>query len=127
MPSPAKPPDRAAPGVGATERYHSQCKDRKCPGASAMVCYHWKYKGWCKLSDKCKFAHPECRKGAGRADGVPQPFPGATRPTGTAVKKGRRGGRRGESPRHTPVAAPPFLPQPLPYEFYPAMWPPSMV
>lgn len=32
---------------------------------SAVVCRHWKSKGWCRLGDECKFAHPEHKCGAG--------------------------------------------------------------
>lgn len=28
-----------------------------------MVCRHWKSKGWCRLESKCKFLHPEHKRG----------------------------------------------------------------
>jgi len=31
---------------------------------SAMVCRHWKSKGWCRMEDACKFLHPEHKRGA---------------------------------------------------------------
>merc|ERR1712232_499538 len=30
---------------------------------SIMVCKHWKSKGWCRLESKCKFLHPEHKRG----------------------------------------------------------------
>lgn len=30
---------------------------------SVMVCRHWKSKGWCRLESKCKFQHPEHKRG----------------------------------------------------------------
>jgi hypothetical protein len=30
---------------------------------SAMVCRHWKSKGWCRMESKCKFQHPEHKRG----------------------------------------------------------------
>jgi len=32
---------------------------------STPVCRHWKSKGWCRLSESCKFLHPEQRRGTG--------------------------------------------------------------
>jgi len=32
---------------------------------SAVVCRHWKSKGWCRMGTECKFAHPEHKCGAG--------------------------------------------------------------
>jgi len=32
---------------------------------TVMVCRHWKSKGWCRLGDECKFAHPEHKCGVG--------------------------------------------------------------
>lgn len=34
-------------------------------GGRAVVCCHWKNKGWCRYQDQCKFAHPEHKRGAG--------------------------------------------------------------
>mmetsp|Transcript_104577 Transcript_104577/g.207649 ORF Transcript_104577/g.207649 Transcript_104577/m.207649 type:complete len:512 (-) Transcript_104577:78-1613(-) len=34
---------------------------------SIMVCRHWKSKGWCRLEDRCKFLHPENKRGGGTA------------------------------------------------------------
>jgi len=28
-----------------------------------MVCRHWKSKGWCRMESKCKFLHPENKRG----------------------------------------------------------------
>jgi hypothetical protein len=33
------------------------------PEKSAMVCRHWKTKGWCKMGSNCKFQHPEHKRG----------------------------------------------------------------
>eukprot|EP00434_Breviolum_minutum_P035262 symbB.v1.2.031207.t1/scaffold3596.1/size57580/6 len=45
----------------------SQSPDSTGPGQAktAVVCRHWKSKGWCRLGDECKFAHPEHKCGAG--------------------------------------------------------------
>lgn len=32
---------------------------------SAMVCCHWKNKGWCRYEDGCRFLHPEHKRGIG--------------------------------------------------------------
>lgn len=32
---------------------------------SVMVCRHWKSKGWCKMEEKCKFLHPDHKRGSG--------------------------------------------------------------
>lgn len=32
---------------------------------STPVCRHWKSKGWCRLSESCKFMHPENKRGTG--------------------------------------------------------------
>jgi hypothetical protein len=37
--------------------------------ATAMVCRHWKSKGWCRLGDACKFSHPDHKCGVGAANG----------------------------------------------------------
>lgn len=39
--------------------------DEKAP--TAMVCRHWKSKGWCRLGDACKFSHPDHKCGVGGA------------------------------------------------------------
>lgn len=31
----------------------------------AVVCRHWKSKGWCRMGEECKFAHPEHKRGVG--------------------------------------------------------------
>mmetsp|Transcript_70655 Transcript_70655/g.196541 ORF Transcript_70655/g.196541 Transcript_70655/m.196541 type:complete len:377 (-) Transcript_70655:152-1282(-) len=33
----------------------------------ALVCCHWKNKGWCRLEGDCKFQHPEHKRGIGAA------------------------------------------------------------
>jgi len=33
-------------------------------GSKGMVCRHWESKGWCRYEGKCKFAHPEHKRGA---------------------------------------------------------------
>lgn len=69
---------------------------------SAMVCRHWKTKGWCKLVDKCKFLHPENKRGSGSVpqrkptgggaaddDDTPEAANGGT----TGARRSRRAGR----------------------------------
>jgi len=34
---------------------------------SAMVCRHWKSKGWCRMGDNCKFLHPDHNCGVSSA------------------------------------------------------------
>lgn len=36
---------------------------------STMVCRHWKTKGWCRLGAKCKFQHPEHKRGVSAPKG----------------------------------------------------------
>lgn len=38
---------------------------------SAMVCRHWKSKGWCRMEDNCKFLHPDHKRGVGFAIAKP--------------------------------------------------------
>merc|ERR1740138_312811 len=35
---------------------------------SIMVCRHWRNKGWCRMEDKCKFLHPENKRGISAAN-----------------------------------------------------------
>jgi hypothetical protein len=37
---------------------------------SAMVCRHWKSKGWCRLGSNCKFLHPEHKCGVSAPQGA---------------------------------------------------------
>jgi len=37
---------------------------------SAMVCRHWKSKGFCRMEDNCKFLHPEHKRGVGPVSGT---------------------------------------------------------
>lgn len=37
---------------------------------SVMVCRHWKSKGWCRMEDKCKFLHPDHKRGSGARKGA---------------------------------------------------------
>lgn len=39
------------------------------PEKSAMVCRHWKTKGWCRMESKCKFQHPEHKRGVALPNG----------------------------------------------------------
>mmetsp|Transcript_80652 Transcript_80652/g.218438 ORF Transcript_80652/g.218438 Transcript_80652/m.218438 type:complete len:355 (+) Transcript_80652:76-1140(+) len=56
--APPRPPKRAsATGTGA----------QRAGEKSAMVCCHWKNKGWCKFQDTCKFQHPDHKRGVGLA------------------------------------------------------------
>eukprot|EP00928_Gymnodinium_smaydae_P048769 TRINITY_DN32645_c0_g1_i1.p1 TRINITY_DN32645_c0_g1~~TRINITY_DN32645_c0_g1_i1.p1 ORF type:complete len:444 (+),score=107.41 TRINITY_DN32645_c0_g1_i1:83-1414(+) len=48
---------------------------------SAMVCRHWKSKGWCKLEDGCRFMHPEHKRGSSGPLGAE-----SAGPTGAAVR-----------------------------------------
>lgn len=52
----------------------------------AMVCRHWKSKGWCRLGSECRFLHPEYKRGSGM---VPR------RSTGAAVGFGNGGTSEG--------------------------------
>jgi len=68
--SPVTP--HVSPNVGGSQRQSTKqsvdCHqgDSGTPQAkSAVVCRHWKSKGWCRLGDECKFAHPEHKCGAG--------------------------------------------------------------
>merc|ERR1712063_106996 len=36
----------------------------------AMVCRHWKSKGWCRFDTNCKFMHPESKCGIGSSKKV---------------------------------------------------------
>jgi len=46
---------------------HEKNSEASAPSSDAersvMVCRHWKSKGWCRLDSKCKFLHPEDKRG----------------------------------------------------------------
>ena len=69
--------DCAFSGDNAIDTDYVFIADEKSP----MVCRHWKSKGWCKLEGKCKFLHPEHKRGTG-------PSPSAQRhANGTGVQR----------------------------------------
>merc|ERR1712014_396011 len=43
------------------------------PDKSVMVCRHWKSKGFCRLEAKCKFQHPDEKRGAKAQKGNTKP------------------------------------------------------
>jgi len=59
--------------VTSSEGDHLDAIERKSEGSElasdvdrspmAMVCRHWKSKGWCRLESNCKFLHPEHKRG----------------------------------------------------------------
>jgi len=55
---------------------------------SVMVCRHWKTKGWCRLDSegKCKFSHPEHKRGVTAAKGV-----SASNNTSSDISKAAKG------------------------------------
>jgi len=51
-------------GEGVMEKKDSEPEVEK----SVMVCRHWKSKGWCRMESKCKFLHPEHKRGISGCD-----------------------------------------------------------
>jgi len=73
----SQPTRPASVGDNAIDTDYVFIADEKSP----MVCRHWKSKGWCKLEGKCKFLHPEHKRGTG-------PSPSAQRhANGTGVQR----------------------------------------
>merc|ERR1719215_2124832 len=82
---------------------------------SIMVCRHWKSKGWCRMEDKCKFLHPDhkrgsgTRKGASARDTSPRPDDednvDAEVDAGTTAKTGASKSRRSRTRRRKAAAA----------------------
>lgn len=70
----------------------------------AMVCRHWKTKGWCRLEAACKFLHPEEQRGSAAPVPTTRPDPSAASSTGQAgqpaQKKSSRSSRRSGRNRH---------------------------
>lgn len=69
---------REGSNVQAQDRSHSPRRHSEAPSEaendaddddeedkSTPVCRHWKSKGWCRLSESCKFMHPEQKRGTG--------------------------------------------------------------
>lgn len=57
-----------APGGAMGLNVPAESHNADSPGGqakSAVVCRHWKSKGWCRMGNECKFAHPEHKCGAG--------------------------------------------------------------
>jgi hypothetical protein len=59
-------PSSEGEGPEAAERGSDVSSDVE---KSVMVCRHWRSKGWCRLEDKCKFLHPEHKRGVGAVKG----------------------------------------------------------
>mmetsp|Transcript_10916 Transcript_10916/g.29059 ORF Transcript_10916/g.29059 Transcript_10916/m.29059 type:complete len:331 (+) Transcript_10916:112-1104(+) len=72
-PVPVAPAPAPAPAPARTRAVlakHQLGSGKAAPRAverSAMVCCHWKNKGWCKFQDTCKFQHPDHKRGVGLA------------------------------------------------------------
>lgn len=62
-PSAARQGPTALPQAAAGEASSDEEAGNSRGSKSAMVCRHWKSKGWCRLEDKCKFIHPEHKRG----------------------------------------------------------------
>jgi len=74
-PVPVAPAPAPAPAPARTRAVlakHQLGSGKAAPRAverSAMVCCHWKNKGFCKYGNSCKFLHPEHKRGAGLPGG----------------------------------------------------------
>lgn len=49
-------------GRASVEERNSKAGDNE---KRVMVCRHWKSKGFCRMGEKCKFLHPEHKRGTG--------------------------------------------------------------
>merc|ERR1719443_1394597 len=63
------------------------------PEKTVMVCRHWRSKGWCRMEDKCKFLHPENKRGVA----APSDVPLADGEVAAAVSKRKKRGGKGRS------------------------------
>jgi hypothetical protein len=103
-------------GVPATDASSPDAPTATGAEKSVMVCRHWKSKGFCKLEDKCKFLHPDHKRGptsaapkataggssGGGANGTPQsagnsPPQSSVTSTGSATSTGKRSRRSGRN------------------------------
>jgi hypothetical protein len=55
-------------GASSTQLPHTNSSEEDSESAvdaekSAMVCRHWKTKGWCRFESQCKFLHPDHKRG----------------------------------------------------------------
>jgi hypothetical protein len=80
--APAPAPPEPAPAVLAGHRTGSGKAAPRAVERSAMVCCHWKNKGFCKYGNSCKFLHPEHKRGVG--------LPGGTGLMGSAAQAARQ-------------------------------------
>lgn len=72
------------------------------PEKAVMVCRHWRSKGWCRMEDKCKFLHPENKRGVA----APSDVPLADGEVAAAISKRKRRGGKGRSTKAQQVAEP---------------------
>lgn len=63
------------------------------PEKTVMVCRHWRSKGWCRMEDKCKFLHPENKRGVA----APSDVPTADGEIALAVTKRKKRGGKGRN------------------------------
>lgn len=93
-PRPPPPAPTPAPAALAERRRGSGKAAPRAVEGSAMVCCHWKNKGFCKYENSCKFQHPEHKRGvslpggAGLLRSAAQAQRSAPRPGGAPVAKG---------------------------------------
>jgi len=85
----------------------------------AVVCRHWKSKGWCRMSDECKFAHPEHKKGVGAVQATAgqvqgQPAQAASEARAKAAASQSRGALQQGPPSSQQQQQPPILTVPPP-------------
>lgn len=64
--------------------------------ATVIVCRHWKSKGWCRMAENCKFAHPDHKCGVGAPNGAK----GSDRPSEANVLAGEHARSEGPGNKH---------------------------
>jgi len=65
--------------------------------ATVIVCRHWKSKGWCRMAENCKFAHPDHKCGVGAPNGAKGPEVQRPSDTGEHARAEGAGGKHASS------------------------------
>jgi len=85
---------------GEVDAAEGKSEDTSDVERTAMVCRHWKSKGWCRLESKCKFLHPEHKRGVS-AHGVCL-GDDCTESGRRKKKSSKKRGTREQTEQHTP-------------------------
>mmetsp|Transcript_85869 Transcript_85869/g.152082 ORF Transcript_85869/g.152082 Transcript_85869/m.152082 type:complete len:350 (-) Transcript_85869:110-1159(-) len=87
------------PGASESQGNSPTGKEDAQAARTAVVCRHWKTKGWCRMGEDCKFAHPEEKCGAGVAQAQAKKLANGQRPQAVAsVTEDKKKGVKSKKP-----------------------------